>query len=188
MKSSQILATPETRKDVAEWLGITQSTLRSWDSRFSSRLESQPGKKGSAVKKRYTENDLIVFLAIKNLRNNNQNFDQIEAGLDEEITRTYLPEWGETEQASSLPAASELVSQNRQLTTRIIESEAKLAAGLARAMAIEEERDRLLEQIEKTQERLLEAEIRASKAETLLEIKETQEEAPGVAWWRFWEK
>lgn len=87
-----------------------------------------------------------------------------------------------------IPAASELVSQNRQLTNQIIETESKLAAGLARAMAIEEERDRLLEQLDSTQERLLEAEIRASKAETLLEIKETQEEAPGVAWWHFWRK
>lgn len=185
--SNQSIAAPETRKEVAEWLGISQSTLRSWDGRFSGLLEAEPGQKGSAVKKRYTENDLIVFLAIKNLRDKNLTFDEIEESLEQEITRTYLPEWGGKEEASAAPASTALVAQNRQLTNRIIDTETKLAASMARAKTIAEERDRLLEQLDKAQDKLLEAEKRALKAEMLLEAKKAQEEEPSRPWWRFWE-
>jgi len=162
---------PETRKDVSKWLGISFGTIRLWDSRFSSWLESPPGVKGKATKKRYTENDLIVFLAIRNLRRQNKTFDQIETYLKAEILKTSLPEWGEGVREQP---TSELVTTNRQLTTQLIEVSNDLAAAKARAETIERERDRLLNERDRLLQDAQDARERATVAETELRIQKEQ--------------
>ena len=167
---------PETRKEIFDWLGVKPPTLRTWERRFPDLIESPPGEKGNATPRRYTESDLIVFLAIKNLRNRNVTLKQIEAKpelLENEIEQTTLPQWGGEETPEQ--QASSLAIVNEKLTRQLLEYSnraGELAGELNRA---NEDAERYRNLYEETLERAIIAET-ANKDRTPQEPPETPPE------------
>jgi len=156
---------PETRREVSEWLGISQSTLRNWDAKFRPWLESEVGQKGVATRKRYTEGDLVVFATIKGRLAEGATFKNIQATLDDDIRATVL-DWEEPARdaaaTSSLPTVSE---RERGALIQAQQAREELAMVAGQLQAIVDERDRLLEELAGKQEESDELRERAAAAE-----------------------
>lgn len=162
---------PATRKQLSLFLGVSVATLRGWESRYASYLEAEPGKKGSAVKKQFTPNDVLVLATVRRLRNDGRSLAEIDTLLDEEIPKTDLDAPGR--EGGAAPAG-ELVALNNKLTATI----ASLAAEEAAREVIQEERDRLLVDVAAAREEAATARDRATAAETELNILKQLTEKP----------
>lgn len=160
---------PPIRRNVARWLGIKQSTLRGWDSRFREWLETPIGEKGVSTRKVYTQNDLLVLQAIAQCRARDLTYEQIADELDAEIALTTLvwpdpiPAPGQTQPPPSDANVSSLTVTERQL----MRVQSDLAATAARLDATAEERDRLLQELETERAARIDAERRAAAAEAV---------------------
>lgn len=175
---------PETRKQVAEWLDISVSTLRNWDSRFQAWLEAEPGQKGVATKKRYTANDLVIFATIKRRLADGATFAEIETTLDKDIRGTVVNFAAEdgpasTGPSSNLPAISE---RERNAIVQAQQAREELAMASGRLQAIEDERNRLLEELEDVRAKLDEFRERAAAAEMAAEMLQSDKERRRWRW------
>ena len=138
---------PELRRDVAKWLEIAESTLRSWDLRFREYLEADVGEWKKSTRKRYTENDLKVFATIARLRDEGLAMADVSASLDEALKHTILdfsepPPADADEQPAGTSSTALMTVQQELIETRL-----SLAREMGSREEIEKERDRLIEQL-----------------------------------------
>lgn len=173
---------PQTRAEVAEWLGVTTSTIRNWDSRFRQWIEAEPGVKGDSTPKIYTENDLVVFATIHRLLGDNLTFRQVRERLDDEIAQTTIEPSARRPAVESDEATTALATvRERQLARAIQERDVELAEVAGEMKAVKDERERLAAEVDRLNQALIDAEKRAAAAEAKIEMA-SQQRRP---WWRF---
>ena len=181
------------RRNVAEWLEVSQGTLRSWERQFRQWLESPVGKKGDATRKIYTENDLLVLQSIKQLRNNGWRHRQIEKRLADEIANSVLV-WPQPigTQPDPLPESSSnalsVSVREQQLVRELNKIQVDMASMGGKLSSIRQERDRLLQELEKEREARVRAERDAAAADAKLDMLKGDDNKPDTLWDRWFNR
>jgi len=137
----------------AKALGLSPTTIRIWTEKFAAYLS--PGANPNKGKRRkFTEDDLVIFNTISVLRDRGDNFDEINQALKDgtRIEQTDKPTEGD-----SPPASKGTALQTEAFTQTIASFEARL--------------NRYETKIDDLQGKLLEATERATAAETELKVR-----------------
>jgi len=161
-----------TRRAVAEWLGVSVSTIRNWEKRFQPWLEAEAGQFGKGKQQKiYSAADLAVFATIQRRLADGARLDEIVATLDEDIRGTTVPPWDAGEEQP--PAASALMllpERERAALVQYQQAREELAAASARLDAVVDERNRLVDELEAKQSMIDELRERAAAAEARAEL------------------
>ena len=141
-----------TVKQTSKALGISDATLRLWGKRYEKYLlpEANPARN---IARKYTDKDILALNTVKVLRSQGQDFDQIEAALEDgtRLEPTEKPPGDE-----SPPASEQTALQTEAFTKTIASFEARL--------------DKWEKKVDDLQGKLLEATERATAAETELRV------------------
>ena len=163
-----------TRNEISNRLGVSVATIRKWQSEFSEWIKTPSGIRGQGQKLHYLADDVLLFSVISKLRKDGLTYVDIKKRLDTELltaTEELIPE-EPTEEPESARVELALYMD----TVRALEAtEGELTATA-------KERDRLIEDNKELQERLIESERKAAKAEGALE--EVRKQKRGF-WQRF---
>ena len=152
-----------TRAQLAQRIGFSAAVLRKWEKDFAEFVTSPAGVKGLAKARLYNVDDVLLFATIAQLRTEGLSLDAIRAKLPERLAqaraqldeglataRDYLP----TETQQQHVALSLFMDTARQLEA----TEGELTATSA-------ERDYLRERLRELEDKLVDAERRAARAE-----------------------
>ena len=152
-----------TRAQLAQRIGFSAAVLRKWEKDFAEFVTSPAGVKGLAKARLYNLDDVLLFATIAQLRTEGLSLDAIRAKLPERLAqaraqldeglataRDYLP----TETQQQHVALSLFMDTARQLEA----TEGELTATSA-------ERDYLRERLRELEDKLVDAERRAARAE-----------------------
>ena len=152
-----------TRAELAERLGMSVGALRKWEAEFSQWITTPPGVKGFGAPRVFNPHDVLVFATIAKARREGKRIDDIRAELDERLDAaerdTALGEspldiaLGEEQQPARVQLAL-YVDTLRQLEA----TEGELKATI-------EERDHLRGRLRELEDKLVDAERRAARAE-----------------------
>lgn len=166
--------TDVTRAELAKQLGCSYSTIRKYEREFGAWLKTPPGISSQGVARHYLAEDVKTLTAVHALRVAGVSFEDLKAGeLDKALasaTWTHTPEQVREDEGAQANAGLVPLNQHVALLGKYQATEGELAA-------VSEERDRLLAELERTRERLLEAEKSASRAEGELDAYKSK-------WWR----
>ncbi len=181
-----------TVSEVAKRAKYSPGSIRNWTAQFTDHL-SEETRPPQGEARAYSDHDLAVMLTIARLKREKRKPAEIRAALDSGELVDLPPEGQETRPAGETPRPEEGILMTER-EARLSTDYARLAGQLD---ALELERDMLRDQWQSEREALLAAEIRATKAETKLEIYEGQpgQETPPEAksegskrpWWKFWQ-
>ena len=146
-----------TRADLARRLGVSVSVLRKWEDSFSPWLVTQKGVKGFGAAKVYDPQDVRVLSLVHKMRQEGLTVEQVREGLSDRLATAA------DEVAPDLPTVpdrpKEVSLQSYvDLLGRYEATEGELTATSA-------ERDYLRERLRELEDKLVDAERRAARAE-----------------------
>lgn len=162
---------PLDRKQIAELLDVSVSTVRLWEREFSEWVKSQPGTYGRAGKRLYGADDWRLFQIIRKQTTAGKTFDEIRATLDEDFADENFPleELVVDEDTEATPQPEEAT---RELVPfgRFVDLLARYEATEGTLSAVSEERDYLREKTAELEAAIVDAERRAAAKEAELEV------------------
>jgi DNA-binding transcriptional MerR regulator len=160
---------PLDRKQVAELLDVSVSTVRLWEREFSEWVKSQPGTYGRAGKRLYGADDWRLFQIIRKQTTAGKTFDEIRATLDEDFADENFPLEELVVEPDETPQPEE---GSRELVpfSRFVDLLARYEATEGTLSAISEERDYLRENTAELEAAVVDAERRAAAKEAELEV------------------
>jgi DNA-binding transcriptional MerR regulator len=160
---------PLDRKQVAELLDVSVSTVRLWEREFSEWVKSQPGTYGRAGKRLYGADDWRLFQIIRKQTTAGKTFDEIRATLDEDFADENFPLEELVVEPDETPQPEE---GSRELVpfSRFVDLLARYEATEGTLSAISEERDYLREKTAELEAAVVDAERRAAAKEAELEV------------------
>lgn len=151
--------------DVSQAFNVSKQTARYWAAEFAQHLD--PGATPAKNKPRqFTEGDMSVFALVAQLREENASYADIHAALSAG-ERGEMPEPGQGQPGpEQAPAGAALapIALIEQFAARIDQQYRGQIA------AVEEERDHLRSQLQTERQERIEAEKRATAAETELRV------------------
>ena len=152
-----------TRAELATRLGVSVGALRKWEAEFSQWITTPPGVKGYGQARVFNPHDVIVFATIAKARREGRKLDDIRAELDERIAAVSRDAaLGESPLDVALGEAEPPARVQLALymdTVKMLEAtEGELHATAA-------ERDYLRERLRELEDKLVDAERRAARAE-----------------------
>ena len=145
-----------TRRQLADMIGVKEGTLRKYEREFSAWLVSAPGQKGKPAAKTYEEEDIRTLYVIHQLRQANVSYQDMKAfALDEAL---------ESGQFEVMPDATERATEREEQQSTALVPVEQYAIVVGQLQATEREMERVLEERDKAQEALREAEKSAAAA------------------------
>ena len=153
-----------TRAQLAQRIGFSAAVLRKWERDFAEFVTSPAGVKGLAKARVYNLEDVILFGTIAQLRTEGLSLDAIRAKLPERLAqaRAQLDEGLSTAQ-DYLPTETE--QQQHVALSLYMDTARQLEATEGELTATREERDHLRERLREMEDKLIDAERRAARAE-----------------------
>ena len=152
-----------TRAELSERLGVSVGTLRKWEGEFSQWIETPPGIKGFGQPRVFNSHDVIVFATIAKARREGKKLADIRDELDE---RMDAAERDAALGESPLDAAlGEAEQPTRVHLALYMDTARQLEATEGELTATAAERDYLRERLAELEDRLIDAERRAARAE-----------------------
>lgn len=152
-----------TRVELAERLGVSVGALRKWESQFSQWITTPPGVKGFGAPRVFNPHDVLVFATIAKARREGRRVDDIRAELDARVD--------EAERDAALGvspldvAAGDAEPPARVQLALYMDSLRQLEATEGELRATAAERDYLRERLRELEDKLVDAERRAARAE-----------------------
>ncbi len=152
-----------TRAELAERLGVSVGALRKWETEFSQWITTPPGVKGYGQPRVFNPHDVLVFATIAKARREGKGMDAIRAELDERLAAAAREE---ALGVSPLDAArGEAEPPARVQLALYMDTVKALEATEGELRAVAGERDHLRERLRELEDRLVDAERRAARAE-----------------------
>lgn len=175
---------PITVGDVANQLGVSPQTIRTWCDTFAAWL-SPTATPPSGDVRIFTTDDLAVLALVAEMRQHLVGYEAIKAALER----------GERGEA---PPQDQGETPGGEMAALAIRYERELAHAEGRIVQLEGERDHLREELQAERSARLDAERRAATAEARLEVTEgralpldavqapEEQKKPPKPWWQFW--
>lgn len=152
-----------TRAELAERLGVSVGALRKWEGEFSQWITTPPGVKGYGAPRVFNPHDVLVFATIAKARREGKRIDAIRAELDERLDAARRDE---ALGVSPLDAAiGEAEPPARVHLALYMDTARQLEATEGELRAVAGERDFLRERLRELEDKLVDAERRAARAE-----------------------
>ena len=152
-----------TRAELAELLGVSVGALRKWEGEFSQWITTPPGIKGYGQPRVFNPHDVLVFAVIAKARREGKPMNAIRAELDERLDAAARDE---ALGVSPLDAArGEAEPPARVQLALYMDTARQLEATEGELTATSAERDYLRERLRELEDKLVDAERRAARAE-----------------------
>ena len=152
-----------TRAELAERLGVSVGALRKWEGEFSQWITTPPGIKGYGQPRVFNPHDVLVFAVIAKARREGKPMNTIRAELDERLDAAARDE---ALGVSPLDAArGEAEPPARVQLALYMDTARQLEATEGELTATRDERDHLRERLRELEDKLIDAERRAARAE-----------------------
>lgn len=153
-----------TRAELSERLGVSVGALRKWEAEFSQWITTPPGVKGYGQPRVFNPHDVLVFATIAKARREGKKIADIRAELDDRIAAAsrdealgVSPLGAATGEGEPPPARVQLaLYMDTVKALEATEGELKATTG---------ERDYLRERLAELEDKLVDAERRAARAE-----------------------
>ena len=152
-----------TRAQLAQRIGFSAAVLRKWEKDFAEFVTSPAGVKGLAKARVYNLDDVLLFATIAQLRTEGYPLDKIRELLPDRLAqaRAHLDE-GLATARDYLPTETE---QQHVALTLYMDTARQLEATEGELHATAAERDYLRERLRELEDKLVDAERRAARAE-----------------------
>jgi len=152
-----------TRAQLAQRIGFSAAVLRKWERDFAEFVTSPAGIKGMAKARVYNADDVVLFATIAQLRGEGYPLDRIRELLPDRLAqaRARLDE-GLAAAQDYLPAETE---QQQVALSLYVDVRGQLEATEGALSATSAERDYLRERVRELEDKLVDAERRAARAE-----------------------
>jgi len=174
--------------EAATRIGRSPSSVRNYTDQFGADYMSQ-GARAAGANRLYDSQDLAILATITDLKKARKPLEEIKATLDAGELVDLAPEQQERPQRDDIGGPDQLALIS-QLTIRAAKFEGQVEQ-------LDKDMEDTKQQLESERSARLAAEIRATKAETELEIlrgppgqepaPEAQSEATKRPWWKFWQ-
>jgi len=152
-----------TRAELSERLGVSVGALRKWEAEFSQWITTPPGVKGYGQPRVFNAHDVLVFATIAKARREGKRIADIRAELDDRLAAASRDE---ALGVSPLDAAvGETEAPARVQLALYMDTRAALEATEGELRATSEERDYLRDRLAELEDKLVDAERRAARAE-----------------------
>ena len=177
-----------TRAELAERLGVSVGALRKWEAQFSQWIETPAGVKGFGAPRVFSPHDVLVFATIAKARREGKGIDAIRAELDERMAAAARDEALGVDPLDA--ATGEAEPPARVQLALYMDSLRQLEATEGELRAVAGERDHLRERVRELEDKVVDAERRAARAEgerDMLAARPTEDEdaKPLTFWQRF---
>jgi len=151
-----------TRAELAERLGVSVGALRKWEAEFSQWITTPPGVKGYGAPRVFNPHDVLVFATIAKARREGSRYNDIRAELDARVDEA---ERDAALGVSPLDAATGDEQPARVQLALYVDTARQLEATEGELKATSAERDFLRARLAELEDKLVDAERRAARAE-----------------------
>jgi DNA-binding transcriptional MerR regulator len=152
-----------TRAELSERLGVSVGALRKWEGEFSQWITTPPGVKGYGAPRVFNSHDVIVFATIAKARREGKRIGDIRAELDERLAAVERDAaLGESPLDTALGEGEPPARVQLALYMDTLKA---LESAEGELNATREERNYLRGRIAELEDKLVEAERRAARAE-----------------------
>jgi len=152
-----------TRAELSERLGVSVGALRKWEAEFSQWITTPPGVKGYGQPRVFNSHDVLVFATIAKARREGKRIADIRGDLDERLAAASR---NDALGVSPLDAAvGEAEAPARVQLALYMDTIKALEATEGELRATGEERDYLRARLAELEDKLVDAERRAARAE-----------------------
>ena len=152
-----------TRAELAERLGVSVGALRKWEGEFSQWITTPPGIKGYGQPRVFNPHDVLVFATIAKARREGKGIAAIRAELDERVDAAARDEALGVDPLDA--ATGEAEPPARVQLALYMDTLRQLEATEGALNAVAGERDYLRERVRELEEKVVDAERRAARAE-----------------------
>ena len=152
-----------TRAELAERLGVSVGALRKWEGEFSQWITTPPGIKGYGQPRVFNPHDVLVFATIAKARREGKGIAAIRAELDERMDAAARDEALGVDPLDA--ATGEAEPPARVQLALYMDTLRQLEATEGELNAVAGERDYLRERVRELEEKVVDAERRAARAE-----------------------
>lgn len=152
-----------TRTELSERLGMSVGALRKWEAEFSEWITTPPGIKGYGQPRVFNPHDVLVFATIAKARREGKRIADIRAELDDRIAAASRDEALGVSPLDTAMGEGDL-SPRVQLAL-YMDTVKALEATEGELKATTGERDYLRERLAELEDKLVDAERRAARAE-----------------------
>lgn len=155
-----------TRAQLAQRIGFSQSVIRKWEKDFSEFVTSPPGVKGLAKARVYNLDDVLLFGTIAQLRSEGLPLDRIRELLPDRLAQARI----RLDEALGVPPLDAALGEEEEQPARVqlalyVDTLRQLEATEGELTATREERDHLRGRLRELEDKLVDAERRAARAE-----------------------
>ena len=152
-----------TRAELSVRLGVSVGTLRKWEGEFSQWIETPPGVKGYGAPRVFSRHDVLVFATIAKARREGKKIADIRDELDERMDAA------ERDAALGESPLDDMLGESdtpaRVQLALYVDTMKQLEATEGALSATAAERDYLRDRLAELEDRLIDAERRAARAE-----------------------
>ena len=151
-----------TRAELSERLDVSVGALRKWEREFSEWITTPPGVKGYGQPRVFNPHDVLVFASIAKARREGIGYDDIRAELSQRVE--------EAERDAALGESPLDVALGEDTPARVqlalyVDTMKQLEATEGELKATSAERDYLRDRLAELEDKLVDAERRAARAE-----------------------
>jgi DNA-binding transcriptional MerR regulator len=154
-----------TRAQLAQRIGFSQSVIRKWEKDFSEFVTSPAGVKGLAKARVYNLDDVLLFGTIAQLRSDGLPLNRIRELLPDRLAQARA----KVDEALDVPPLDAALGEGeppaRVQLTLYVDTLRQLEATEGELKATTGERDYLRERLAELEDKLVDAERRAARAE-----------------------
>ena len=152
-----------TRAELSERLGVSVGALRKWEGQFSEWITTPPGVKGFGAPRVFNSHDVLVFATIAKARREGRRVDDIRAELDERLATAARDEALGVDPLDA--ALGDAEPPARVQLALYMDTARQLEATEGELKATSAERDYLRDRLAELEDKLVDAERRAARAE-----------------------